>query len=841
MPGSIETVPAPGKRAVTEEPMPAWSGGFAKPFRRAAFPWALGLALAALVARAAPVSLVDEGRPVAAVVFADGEPQAEKAAGEIARYVEKMSGAKLPVAAESAAGALSPPNRVLVGHTREAEKLGVAVPKGFDPSVRPGAFEEEGYALKTLPSRVVVGGNSDGPYLGTLYAAYALLERLGCRWYFPGEWGEIVPARKSVAVPDLDATARPAFAVRMLPMMGQLAVTKEELAEYGEWAVKAGLNHGETYPSAGDGFLALLLPTSEYKQAHPEYYAMREDGTRRLAADKAGKINDRNVMLCLSNPAVLAECLRNLGEAFAGRKKLRCVTERGFAISPPDGAPFCFCDACRAANQNFNYPNYVHERMQGEEFFGFAAKLAKAFPDRWAGVMAYSNREMPPQGVEIPPNTSVKLASISCCVIHPANDPSCWRRQEMMRLLRQWRALTPHVIVRDYSPGFLNWIFLPERDMANLPANLAAYQAAGAKGLMREGRKAFMQTWLGYWLTGKLLWDPKADAAALKRGFYADFFGPAAGPHVQAWWDGVEAALLPATIHAHENWLVNRVYTTALARKLHAHAEAAAKAEMAPDQRKRFDAFALIADHFEAYAAMEEAERALDYPGAAREAERMLEDVRKLAATDRFLIGFKIRENPSFKFTEGRKRAYEELAAKTRGPLGKLAAPLPLEMKFRRDPFNEGVVAEWYAPGFADAGWGTKDTFFLWEQQDPPEDAAGHDWDGHGWYRARVGIPKEFAGKPLRLWLGGAINEAWVWVNGKYAGHKPHRIWWRFPHELDLDVASLVKPGEDNTVAVRVLNTADVGGLFRRGFFWSPADGAVPPAVGKAADGGEAP
>jgi len=60
-----------------------------------------------------------------------------------------------------------------------------------------------------------------------------------------------------------------------------------------------------------------------------------------------------------------------------------------------------------------------------------------------------------------------------------------------------------------------------------------------------------------------------------------------------------------------------------------------------------------------------------------------------------------------------------------------------------------------------------------------------------------------------------------VWINGEYAGHKPHAIWWMQPHEFELDATKLLKPGK-NTIAIRVLNDAEIGGLFRRGFFYSP-------------------
>jgi len=117
---------------------------------------------------------------------------------------------------------------LFVGHTDAAARERVENPTGFDPTVRADAFEEEGYLLKTKGNRIFIGGNSDGPYLGTLYPAYAFLEHLGCRWYFPGEWGEVVPERKTITVPDLNVESRPDFAVRNIWLSGWVPVSKEE-------------------------------------------------------------------------------------------------------------------------------------------------------------------------------------------------------------------------------------------------------------------------------------------------------------------------------------------------------------------------------------------------------------------------------------------------------------------------------------------------------------------------------------------------------------------------------------------------------------------------------------
>ena len=68
------------------------------------------------------------------------------------------------------------------------------------------------------------------------------------------------------------------------------------------------------------------------------------------------------------------------------------------------------------------------------------------------------------------------------------------------------------------------------------------------------------------------------------------------------------------------------------------------------------------------------------------------------------------------------------------------------------------------------------------------------------------------------------INEGWVWINGQYAGHRPWKLWCegRQGLEMDVDATGKVKSGQ-NVIAIRVWNNADVGGLIRRGFLWSPS------------------
>jgi hypothetical protein len=782
---------------------------------------ALGAILFASLSQAAPLVIVDQGQPKATIVVAADEPKAAMAAGEIQKYVELISRAKLPLVKEGEEPAVaggSPPISIFVGHTQAAKKLGIKIPSGYDRTIRPDFNEEEGYVLRAHGNAIVVAGNSDGPYKGTLYAAYALLEKLGCRWYFPGAFGEVIPEAKTISVPEFDITSKPDFALRNIWMDGRWGATLPDRAAYNAWGTRIGFSDNRMYPTPGDGYLAYALTPKEYAAAHPEWFAMNKQGVR----DVKPTTPMQNAMLCLSNPQMFDEYVKNIKEAFAGKRKIASVTDLGIGISPPDGAPFCYCDQCLAASQDFNYPTYVQERMQSEEMFGFGAKLADLFPDKWVSISAYSLREMPPQGLKLRPNMTAMVAPISSCVLHPMSDPSCWRRQETLKILTEWRRLTPHVWLYDYTPGFLVSGFEPEAELGNFAINAPIYKQIGIKGFGRQGSNAMMATWLGYYAAGKFMWDVHSDLGAIKDDFYGTFFGPDAGPHVRAWWDACEEVLRTSKMHAHESWLVNHLYTVEFARSIHKHLDAARAAKMTDKQRERLHAFELIVENFEASTEMEEAGKNLDYKKAAACAERMLAARDALNKISVFLIGKGAQTHPSPLYTRGRMNQYLKLAAMTGGETGTLAAELPLMTRFSRDRFNEGVVARWFQPGFDDSKWGMENTYYTWEQQDPAEDSMGHDYDGYGWYRATIEIPAAFQGKPLHFYSGGAINEAWVWVNGEYAGHRPAQLWWAGNLDFDLDVTKLVKPGQKNTIAIRVWNNTDVGGLYRRGFFWSP-------------------
>ena len=172
----------------------------------------LFLALSAAVLARGPVSagalpLVIGGEPVSILVLSDEPTEAAReAAGALRTWIEKMSGARLPVLHESDVAPNPASTLILVGETERTRALGI------DPE---GLGLEE-VRVRTFPGAVAVLGDDlrpDGlPLRGTLFAAGLFArEVLGIRWLWPDELGEVVPQRREISVPEVRIRQTPRF------------------------------------------------------------------------------------------------------------------------------------------------------------------------------------------------------------------------------------------------------------------------------------------------------------------------------------------------------------------------------------------------------------------------------------------------------------------------------------------------------------------------------------------------------------------------------------------------------------------------------------------------------
>ena len=143
--------------------------------------------------------------------------------------------------------------------------------------------------------------------------------------------------------------------------------------------------------------------------------------------------------------------------------------------------------------------------------------------------------------------------------------------------------------------------------------------------------------------------------------------------------------------------------------------------------------------------------------------------------------------------------------------------------RFKTDPADEGVKLGFHKPGFDDAKWRTiyAPSKWGWERHGVtahnPNLRRGWNkpYNGLAWYRKAIGVPAAWKGKDLVLRLGPRWNNSdWLAVNGKFV-EEPAGQGSR-ADEIAIP-ARLVQPGKVNTLALRVLNHDNVGGIINPG------------------------
>ena len=139
------------------------------------------------------------------------------------------------------------------------------------------------------------------------------------------------------------------------------------------------------------------------------------------------------------------------------------------------------------------------------------------------------------------------------------------------------------------------------------------------------------------------------------------------------------------------------------------------------------------------------------------------------------------------------------------------AIRLPKEdWRFQLDPLREGHRQRWYEPDFDDGDWATIPIEQVWQE-------SGYQYTGVSWYRRSFELPEEPENFSVDISFGGVDESAWIWINGIYAGdHDIGPSGWNVPFRRD--VSTLLHWGETNHIAVRAMNTAHGGGI------WKPID-----------------
>jgi hypothetical protein len=739
-----------------------------------------------------PLVLVEDGKAKAAIWHLGDVPDAAK---ELADYLGKMSGAQLEVKVADATQKPEPAApAILVGH--------LAIQAGMTPP--PKTVCGDGYRIQRKGNHVLMAGESSleppaqagsdpkgkagGASSGsTFFAACHFLERLGVRWFFDNEIGEVVPEMKTIAVDELDISETPDFISRSIWGPNWHAQTWKRRNRMGGLSMSTGHDWGH-------------VPANVYGEKFPDYYALR-----------GGKRTPGN-WLCTSNKDVQ----RIFAESLCNSVKGQGVTCQ--SISPPDGRGFCECESCRALDDPAYFEPSSGSVCTSDRYQHFynaiAAEVQKANPDAILNFYAYSDYSYPPKHVKTaPPNLCVWMAPIRFCRLHSMGNPNCESRQRLRGVVEGWHALIPKLGWREYNYNLAE-LTAPFSKVTIFREDIPYLHKLGCLGMNIET----MALWHIYgphtYLIAKLLWDAEADVDAIMDDFYTKFCGKAA-PHVKAYWERIDKAYTQTNAHSGCFYSLHAVWTPELVAACEADLAAATKLADNELIARRIGMFRLGLENVKYYLGVREATNRCDFVKAKEFFDQWLAHMDKILQERIHVIGeYKRGYAPRF-MGEPVNQGFERVTGDCA-----LLVQLPDEWLHRYDPKDEGETSGWQKEGVGGEGWRKVKTYTatLYDQGMKEELT----W---WWYRTEVEVPEVPDGRRVFLWFAEIDGRTTrVFLNGELVGEgKASR------KPLEVEITGKLRKGR-NLVAVKIdhrgISELMLGGIIKPVMVYTRKDAA---------------
>lgn len=430
--------------------------------------------------------LIAEGnRPLLPIIISPQASTSTKSvADELATYLEQITGATFEVATGDGS------NGIVLGTLAQFPDPMLEHPL----EIRDRFDGREAFVIRTEPDRLRLIGATDK---AASHAAFALLEAVGCRWFFEAPEWEVVPSIPTLRV-NLNRDERPAILARRIWFGGgffEHGAASRPVRDYAAWARRNRMDRSFTV-NCGHAWQTIIAENKAIFDRHPEYRAL-VDGKR------------QGDQLCVAN-----EALRELVIRWALDFFRKNPTADMVSVDPSDGSGQCECDACARLGT-------ISDRV-----FGLANDVAKAveeeYPGKLVGLYAYHEHSEPPS-FALEPNVYVQLTA-----------GFTRGRYTFDELLELWPQ-------KCKSMGFYDYFSVWPWDLDQFPGGRAndttylrkqirRYLAAGATSLDCESSGNWGLHGRGYYLANKLMWDPTIDVESLLDDFYSKAFGPAAAP-----------------------------------------------------------------------------------------------------------------------------------------------------------------------------------------------------------------------------------------------------------------------------------------------------------------------
>lgn len=490
-----------------------------------------------------------------------------------------------------------------------------------DLGVNAKGIPRDGFVIRTISDKIVIVGRDDqhvnpernlgkGTWAnyyqrGTLYGVYHFLEKFaGVKFYFPGEYGTIVPQNETLAIPKVDVFEAPDFVQRKVSVRNSGDwfgdVSAKETARLKQLDMLRLLCETEYIPNCHG--LARLDLGKRFAKTNPDFFALLKNGKR----DNDLSLPGHRGHLCFTNKKLEDEIYQDAVAFLTGKSPKERNIKRGwspsgfqagcFNVMPQDGhgeRNYCQCAECQ---------KYYAEGRAGELVWTFVANIANRLKrdgvPGYVTAMAYGNSKEVPK-INLPDNVLVMLA-----LQGPWADRVPEKRKANDQLIKAWNAkIAPREVWLWNYAGKVNNLDL--KGVPHItPRTIGNYYHRVAPDIlgayMESESDWFIYGYLNFYVFFKIAWNNSTDVDALLKEHYATMFGSGAGPmetffnRLETLWldkclgEVVDTPLGPVSHPPSENVIWEQIYsdaTLADLRKLFDEAEKATKDE--PECLKR--------------------------------------------------------------------------------------------------------------------------------------------------------------------------------------------------------------------------------------------------------------
>ena len=494
------------------------------------------------------LTLAENGRSDYHIIVSGQSLPVRFAAEELQKYVKAISGAELPI----------------TGRAQGDRVILVTEGKSLDRDLarlktRLAGRGEDGYLMYSQGRQLILAGNSPR---AALYAVYHFLEKyLGCGWCAPGD--DTVPRCDRIEIPSLDETvAPPAFSMRQIILFpyGGPWLKKNNLP-HTDWLAKNRMNWAHPAPNGpyswernqsrqvlvpeverrglylevGGHTFNTWIPADRYAADHPEYFAVKRDGSRATDGTDVSRGG-----LCISNPELVKTLAGNIIRWLDENPEVDAVD-----LWHNDTARdlFCRCPHCTPPAPQGVPPEVAYTRTYIQFCNQVADLVGRRHPRVLVNALAYGQTTVCPADA---PRAHDQILLGLCLFPRPSQRTMCpleTSPQDLDEKLRAqllaWPKVAKNFYVYEYytiGESYQRWSMV-----SMICEDLRYFHKLGIQGISSD---QWGPGWypLNMYAFARLTWNPGLTRDEIISDFCARYYGRAAGT-MTAYWNALEEGL----------------------------------------------------------------------------------------------------------------------------------------------------------------------------------------------------------------------------------------------------------------------------------------------------------